>query len=151
LTAIAQHLNCLGDRLEALFIASPIIILFASFGGGEDLPLVGGYCSYFAAGALFAMKRARSNWLINSVIVLCLFEALHFSAGSHLGQEDLARLSPITLSFIITAFYFFFFLFNHRESMLSCASGSSFCWGNYLPTLSDPSGYWMYDNLSVCQ
>jgi peptidoglycan/LPS O-acetylase OafA/YrhL len=99
----------LGKRLEAFFLAWPVLILLASFAGGKDWLLVGGYFSYFAVGALFAMKRIRSDWLINILIALCLYLSLHFSAGSHLKQDDLTMLSPTIISFIISAFYLFFF------------------------------------------
>nr|MBV0879077.1 acyltransferase [Noviherbaspirillum sp. L7-7A] len=116
----------LEKNLNVLFLTWPTLILLASFIGGKDWPILGGYYSYFAVGSLFAMKRVKDNWLINFLIILCFYLSVNFSAGSHLGKEALNHLSPAVISLIISTFYLFFlFLTNEKACALSLPKAKS--------------------------
>jgi peptidoglycan/LPS O-acetylase OafA/YrhL len=91
----------LSKQIGKFILAWPILILVANFLGGSKWPLVGGYYSYFAAGALFAMSRSNKNNAITFALLVCLYDSLIFSANADW------IIVPI-----ISAFYFFFFLLN---------------------------------------
>lgn len=96
-------------HLERFFMMWPIIILVAQFTPLHSLLLLNCYFAYFAAGALFAMRRTRSGWLLNILLVLCYFESLYWSGilTHSFGINNKVMLLAIT------AFYVFFFLLNY--------------------------------------
>nr|WP_314622248.1 hypothetical protein [uncultured Noviherbaspirillum sp.] len=97
----------------ALFLAWPLPILLASFIGGKDWFLCGDYLSHSAVASLFAMAQDKRNWRINLLKILCFYLSHGFSAGSHLSEQNLAKVYPIAISIIISIFYVFFF--SHRK------------------------------------
>lgn len=66
-------------KIELFFMVWPVLILIAYFAGGKNWILLGGYFSYFSAGASFAMKRSKNSRIVDCLLLLCLFESIQFS------------------------------------------------------------------------
>lgn len=99
-----------GHRLDALFTAWPFVMLAATLGGAGSLPLMGGYYSYFGAGALFAVVKRGGGPLSLAALVLCLGLSLHFSVGSLAAKQLMtgASFSPLVVGGVIVSFYLLF-------------------------------------------
>jgi len=98
-------------HLERFFLIWPVIILVAQFTPLNAFPLLNCYFAYFAAGALFAMRRIKFTWVSNAMIVLCYFESLYWSSiFSH--PFDTGKK---VMLLAITGFYLFFVLMNKKN------------------------------------
>lgn len=53
------------------------------------------------------MAPDKRSWRINSLIILCFYLSLGFSASSHFNEQDLAKISPIAISINILIFHAF--------------------------------------------
>lgn len=102
------------DYLDRLFIAWPFLMLLAYAAGIGAVPFLGGYYSYFAAGAIFAVLRIR----FSPVALVALFGAfllcLSFSVehARHLTEAKQIPHSPVVVVTAVSAFFLLFFLQN---------------------------------------
>ena len=71
----------LQHRLELFFMLWPILMIIALILEKNWLPFMGGYYSYFAAGALFAIAKNKPSRLILILILITLCLCINFSAG----------------------------------------------------------------------
>ena len=94
------------ETLKRFFLLWPWMIVAASAFGGDALPGIGGYYSYFAAGALFAMQRTvQSKWIPISLTV-AFYSSLNHSVVLALHEA----CNPVVVIAAISAFYLFFWL-----------------------------------------
>ena len=95
-------------RLPFIIMTWPVLIFSASLLGGDRWPLVGGYYSYFAAGALFALQRFSGNAMAKFGLILSFYSAISFTAKFSLPAEA----NPIIVLLIPSSFFLFFWLLN---------------------------------------
>lgn len=95
-------------HLEKFFLAWGIAILAASIGNFNAFPSLSGYCSYFCAGALFAVRMKKKSWPLNILLVACLYYSLNFSCIESPQIKEVQFLSPELIAIIVCAFYLFF-------------------------------------------
>lgn len=101
----------LNDKLKVVFLGWPLLMLVASVLGKTTLPYMGGYYSYFAAGALFALYKNTQSKTAIIPILICLYLCVMFSAGK---TDELAKDRGIdysaTVIGLVVAFQFAFFV-----------------------------------------
>nr|WP_217346593.1 acyltransferase [Noviherbaspirillum sp. L7-7A]MBV0881058.1 acyltransferase [Noviherbaspirillum sp. L7-7A] len=95
-------------NLEKLFLAWGIVILAAAIGNFTAFPALSGYCSYFCAGALFAVRMKKKSWPLNVLIVACLYYSINFSCIESPQIKEMQLLSPEIIAVIVCVFYLFF-------------------------------------------
>jgi len=95
-------------HLERFFLMWPIIILISQITPFGMNALLSCYSAYFAAGALFAMRRSNNSWLIKILLVLCYFESLYWSS---ILSHPLDTGNKVMLV-LISSFYIFFVFMN---------------------------------------
>lgn len=96
-------------KLEVFFRIWPLLIVAASMVGGSKWAIVGGYYSYFAAGALFAMQRSKYSIWSSASLLICFYASLSFT-GVWM-REALMQVrdaNPLVLMAAVTVFYLFF-------------------------------------------
>lgn len=101
-------------HLRVLFIAWPFLMLAAHFSGFGEAPFLGGYYSYFAAGALFAILRLRSDPAVLVGLTVAFYLCLSF-AGAHAGRltEEKGMLhSTVVVMSVVSVFFALFFVQN---------------------------------------
>ena len=92
------------DKLEGFFRIWPVVIVLSSIIGGNQWPIVGGYYSYFAAGALFAMQRTKYSVWTSASLLLCFYASLNFTAVFMQAPDT----DTLVLMISVTVFYLFF-------------------------------------------
>lgn len=95
-------------HLEHFFLIWPLFILVAQFTPLSTLPLLSCDFAYFAAGALFSMRRTKAGWAPVALIILCYLESLY---GAGIFTDDFGTRNKVVLP-ILTLFYLFFALLN---------------------------------------
>jgi peptidoglycan/LPS O-acetylase OafA/YrhL len=104
-------MNCKGRRLKHFFILWPFIMLCANLINFGKYPLLGGYFSYFAAGAIFAMLHQGYNKKV-TFLALCItfYLCITTSISKALMKGELVNdvFSPVVISIIIISFFLFF-------------------------------------------
>ena len=101
-------------KLELILLLWPLAILAALLLGVSKYPYLGGYYSYFAAGAIFAIaKNKPSRWTI-AALLICFGLCLNFSAGPYAKHATYAAVgySPSAIGCIVTALFVFFVILN---------------------------------------
>jgi peptidoglycan/LPS O-acetylase OafA/YrhL len=101
-------------QLDLIFLAWPFAILGATLIGHGDLPYLGGYFAYFAAGALFAILKKRPSWPTVVALTVCFVLCLNFSTeqAAEMSATKGSTWSPYVVEAVIGAFYCFFALLN---------------------------------------
>lgn len=101
-------------RLDTLFTLWPLVMLAALLLGLSRAPLLGGYFSYFAAGALFAILKEHGNWKSALSLALAFGLCIRFSleVAVEKGVETGASFSPYVVVGMICLFFAFFTLLN---------------------------------------
>lgn len=97
-------------HIEKFFLAWGVVILMASIGNFSALPSLSGYCSYFCAGSLFAMRMEKKSWLVNALLASCLYYSLRFSCIDSPQISEVRLTSIEIIAGIICAFYAFFWI-----------------------------------------
>ena len=89
-------------------------MLVAKFANLSHLPFAGGYYYYFAAGAVFAILKSRSDKLAISSVLVCLVLCIGFSAGKApaLSADKGVSYSEIVIGGIVVAQFLFFIVLN---------------------------------------
>ncbi|RYY01305.1 MAG: acyltransferase [Gammaproteobacteria bacterium] len=122
------------SKLRLFFTLWPFGILLAGLITDYKLPYLSNYYSYFAAGALFAMRK--DNKTIASLISLsiCLYLCIKFSLGQIVlhSTPDVEYSKIVVASLIILLFLFFIFLNSNAGSSLKL-SGSKLAGGLTYP------------------
>lgn len=95
-------------HLEKFFMAWGTVILTASIVNLDVFPSLSGYCSYFCAGALFAMRMEKKNWPINVLLAACFYYSLRFSC---INSPQINELQPISSEIIAATICIFYILF----------------------------------------
>lgn len=96
-------------NLEKMFICWPVVILVAGPLGSTSMPVLGGYYSYFAAGALFAIRKTnRSHW-VSLALLICFYDSMR----AYNGNKSPAEVSALINITAITCFYFFIYPLHH--------------------------------------
>lgn len=100
-------------RLNMFFIGWPFLIaLCAPLRLDVYVSLLGGYYSYFAAGALLAMLKEKCTAWTAAAMLLCFVNCLVFSAGRGMKIVPGHHFSPVVIITVITIFFLFFLLAN---------------------------------------
>lgn len=106
----------LARRIGLFFRLWPFILLLGLIPGLERTPILNGYYSYFAAGALFAMRQEKRNWIVDGLLLLCLLRSMHFSLGNHFDvAPGVEAASTLAVGFAVLLFYGIFLLLNVRK------------------------------------
>lgn len=102
----------LQSKLRFILLFWPVYILFTRFTGLDDLPYSDGYYCYFAAGALFAIKKESGNHFTSLALLLSLYLCISFSAGKAdtLTTSIGVEYSALFIGIIILFQYLFFIL-----------------------------------------
>lgn len=95
-------------HLGKFFLAWAVAIMVASIGNLNAVPALSGYCSYFCAGTLFAMRMRRKSWSIDVLLSGCLYYSLQFSCIKSPEIKEVYPLSTAIIAAFICAFYLFF-------------------------------------------
>lgn len=102
------------DRLEILFSWWPVVMVLALLAGLDRAPLLGGYFSYFAAGALFAILKEKANWKSAASLAVAFGLCVRFSleVADEKAVETGAYFSPVVVASMICLFFAFFLTLN---------------------------------------
>lgn len=104
-----------GKRLGLFFLLWPLAMLFFALLGRPDLPFLGGYFPFFAAGALFAMLHEKpSKAVLFSLLVslgMCLYQTVAFA----LNEWD---EPAVVIALLLAQFLFFFSLLNPKFRLM---------------------------------
>lgn len=103
-------------RLEHVFLCWPLVMVAAWLLHLQNVVYLGGYYSYFAAGAIFAIQRDKFKKISIISLILCFALCVKFSCNM---AADLSKARDITfstfvVSAIITIQFIFFFILNSR-------------------------------------
>lgn len=106
----------LKKHLHNIFISWPVIMAAALILSIDGVYL-GGYYSYFAAGALFAVLMQRFSWSAVASLLVAYFLCMRFSLGGAqaLAERHGIEFSPLVVSFLVTLFFVFFFVQNIKR------------------------------------
>lgn len=110
LAVFALLLSGLQRSLDRIFIVWPLLMGAALLLDLQDLPFLGGYFYYFAAGGLFALLRERPCWRTALSLLVAFVLCVSFSAGkaSHLSAYKGVEFSAPAIGFLIATFFGFF-------------------------------------------
>jgi peptidoglycan/LPS O-acetylase OafA/YrhL len=107
--------------LQKIFLVWPLIFFTSLFLELTELPFLGGYYYYFAAGTLFGILSVRRQPIYMIPILAMLSLCIYFSAGNAVSQTNSNNISysEETISLIvITMFAFFAFISNTKGSSI---------------------------------
>lgn len=93
------------SRLNTFAILWPAIMLFATILHKGNWPLLGGYYSLFAGGALLSILRLKFNWSALGALFLCYGLSIEYVLRDLTAHADSSVVITVTL---ITAFYLVF-------------------------------------------
>jgi peptidoglycan/LPS O-acetylase OafA/YrhL len=104
----------LQDKLTPLFMLWPVAILFAKLTGFSELPYMGGYYCYFAAGCLFALRRQNPTRLSLAALLLCFYLCLTttIERASLIEMANGVHYADTLIAVVITSFFVFFTFIN---------------------------------------
>lgn len=125
----------LHQLLDSLFIAWPFLLFLSWVSGFSHLPYLGGYCCYFAAGAVFAISRFRRDFWVVLSILLSFFLCLEYSVGGAVAVFSSKKVvySPYIIVGIISVQFAFFGLLVSRWGQTISLPGSSLAGGMTYP------------------
>lgn len=112
----------LQSKLKLIFLLWPAYIFLAHTTGTSGAPYAGGYYCYFAAGALFAMRKEQKSVISLCALLLCAYLCVSFSAGK---ADELSISKGINFSekvigsIVIFQFLLFLFLTSRIGSTIS--------------------------------
>lgn len=103
----------LGKRLETLVLLWPLAILAFTLADHSWVPLLGGYYSFFAAGAVLAVARERRSLAPLLAALLCA--GLCVSQAMHKAQlTPMPGHSPLVVGAVVLLMFVFFLVLNTR-------------------------------------
>lgn len=107
----------LQSRLEMIFILWPLLMLAALLADQQQIPYLGSYYYYFAAGALFAIIKDNKPPMAYLSLLITFALCINFTAGkaASLSKSSGVEYSGIIIALIIISFYIFFFLLNSKK------------------------------------
>tara|TARA_B110000211_G_C14093037_1_gene560509 strand:- start:7493 stop:8608 length:1116 start_codon:yes stop_codon:yes gene_type:complete len=108
----------LQSYLKKIFLAWPLFILILVKGFEINIPLLSGYYSYFAAGAIFAiLKSDKSNVFAWTSVIITFYLSISFSIVSldALSLKKQVYFSPYIVTAIISLFFIFFCFINTEK------------------------------------
>lgn len=100
-------------HLTSIFLLWPFVMLFALFTNVDHYTYLGGYFSYFAAGALFAMLKDNKKNIAWLPLIIAFYLCVEFSTAKAYESNEIERSSFVITS-IIVVFFVFFLLQNTR-------------------------------------
>jgi len=103
----------LQKHLTSIFLLWPIIMLIALIAKVDHITYLGGYFSYFAAGALFAMLKDNKKNIAWLPLLITFYLCVEFSSAKAFESGEINR-SPMVITAIIVVFFMFFILQNTR-------------------------------------
>lgn len=106
----------LRNRLDAVFLAWPFLILAARYAHLSDVVFLGSYYCWFAAGAVFAVLKRKPSWFCWPALAvsayLCLRDAVD---GMPKGSKDGTLTYSTTVMVLIVVVCFAFFALQHTK------------------------------------
>lgn len=109
---LVMALLVLGARrqLPVVFVLWPVYIACAQLAGLDRLPYTDGYYSYFAAGALFALRQQQRDTSSLFALLLCAYLCLTFSSGVSvaLSAKKGVEFAGEIVGLIVGLFFLFF-------------------------------------------
>ncbi|MGJ7581379.1 acyltransferase family protein [Variovorax sp. RHLX14] len=99
-------------KLEKFMLWWPIIMTFATIMGKGDLPLLGGYYSFFAGGVLLSMLRTKFELRTFLSVILSFGLSVEYVLRN---ISDHQEISKFLVMCILAAFYLVFFMVNQSD------------------------------------
>lgn len=103
-------------HLNTVFLLWPLIMLGALLVGFENHTYLGGYYSYFAAGALFALLKDKQKQIAWIPLAIALYLCIHFSVDKITVANNAGDIhrSTYVVAVIVIMFFCFFLAQNTR-------------------------------------
>lgn len=121
-------------HLRWAFLLWPVLMLAAVYTGHHRIVYLGGYFSYFAAGALFAVMRERITPAPLVSLGISLYLGVSFACNHAMKMQTKGiDVSPVVVGAIIVAFFAFFFVMNTRRALALQLPGSRLAGGLTYP------------------
>lgn len=113
-------------KLASFALAWPYAMLLALVAGKSYLPYAGQYYAFFAAGAVFAICKARKDFTVLASLAACLFLCLDFACGetAELTRQKGVPFSSLIIGVIVCALFGFFVILNSRRGAALAIPGS---------------------------
>jgi peptidoglycan/LPS O-acetylase OafA/YrhL len=110
----------LQKHLNFIFTLWPIVMLGAFITGYNDLPYLGGYFYYFAAGALFAVLQINKSLLVTISIIISFILGLFYSIDQAVLKSESTGIvfSEYIVGLMIVCFFAFFIFLNSNKAQL---------------------------------
>ena len=107
-------------HLNLLFMLWPVAMLAAYISGYDYLPYLGGYFSYFSAGALFAILQLNKSLKSILSIIISFFLCLSYSIDIASSKSELMGVdfSEYIVGLIVVSFFAFFVFQNTKKAQL---------------------------------
>lgn len=104
----------LHDKLSLAFILWPLAMLIAKITGLSNLPYMGGYFCYFAAGCLFALRKQDQTLISLASLLLSLYLCISFTLEKvdWLETNKGVLYNDVLIATIVCGFFLFFLWIN---------------------------------------
>ncbi|GGY82226.1 acyltransferase [Cellvibrio zantedeschiae] len=112
----------MGKHLEKIFIAWPVLMIAAKAMDLDGYSYLGGYFSYFAAGALFAILKNKKNLIVWISLLISLYLCASFSVAQTIemaNRKNIDFSQTTVIAVILACFMLFFFLQSNLGSRLT--------------------------------
>lgn len=123
------------DRLKTFFLLWPGVMLLAYFTGLQNLPFLGSYYYYFAAGALFAAQKDKPSLIGWGSLLLCFCFCVRFSLNKAAGifSDQHMAYTPAVINALVVVYFLFFFALNTKAGSAMKIPGSRLMGGLTYP------------------
>jgi peptidoglycan/LPS O-acetylase OafA/YrhL len=104
------------NKLRAIFLVWPFVMMVAQMTDKQWLPYLGGHYGYFAAGSIFAIQKQCPTKRSVLVLLICLYLCISFSVGNAaaLSESKGVAYSASVIGLIIFLQFVFFLFLNSR-------------------------------------
>jgi len=122
-------------RLKTFFLIWPGIMLLAYFAGLRQLPFLGNYYYYFAAGALFAVQKDKPSLVGWGSLLLCFCFCVRFSLNKAVGIffDQHTDYTPAVIVTLVSLYFVFFLFLNTKTGSAVKLPGSRLMGGLTYP------------------
>jgi len=106
----------LRDKLVLLFLLWPMLMLIALYFNHDNIVYLGGYYSYFSAGAVFAILKNQRSYYVYASLITSAALCIMFSTGKvpYLIESRGVNYSEYIIGFIVLCFFTFFYFSNSK-------------------------------------
>lgn len=113
-------------RLGVFFLAWPFLMLLALVVNVSEIPLLGGYFAFFAAGALLAMRKERPALTTTAAALLAMMLCMQYAITNAraLSESKGVLYSDVVVAVIVGSFFLFFLILNTQRGSTLRLPGS---------------------------